>query len=85
MKYRYFIFTWKNKRTGVTRHNLVKVMTDVEDMGYVAKSATNIFCSTFGSLKYNDIIEIQEVDKENNPIGEPIKPMDKTSIVPYKR
>ena len=33
MKYRYFIFTWKNKRAGVTRHNLVKVMTDVEDIG----------------------------------------------------
>ena len=85
MKYRYFIFTWKNRRAGVTRHNLVKVMTDAEDIGYVAKSATNIFCSTFGSLKYNDIIEIQEVDKENNLIGEPIKPMDETSIVPYKR
>ena len=36
-------------------------------------------------LKYNDIIEIQEVDKENNSIGEPIKPIDETSIVPYKR
>lgn len=72
-------------RAGVVRHNLVKIKTDAEDIGYVAKSATEVFCSTFGSLKYNDIIEIQEVDEEKNPIGEPIKPLEETSIVPYKR
>ena len=50
-----------------------------------AKAAVGIFINSIGSLKKNEIIEIQEIDENNKPIGEVIKPMDNTSIIPTGR
>ena len=54
-------------------------------IGFDAKAAVGIFISSTGNLKKNEIIEIQEVDENNEPIGEVIKPMDNTSIIPTGR
>lgn len=82
---RYFRFHWyKNKNGAIDRHNLITVTEASGDIGRDAHAATNMFCYHFGNLKNNTIIEIQEVDKDNNEIGEPIVPDNDTSIVPTK-
>jgi len=63
----------------------VRVMVnakDDEDIGIVAHRATNNFTVTIGSLKWNEIICIQEEDEKGNPIGEKIVPDSDSSIVP---
>ena len=55
------------------------------NIGKDAKAALNILISNFKALKYSDVINIQEIDKEGNPIGEPIKPMEDTSMVPTSK
>jgi hypothetical protein len=43
-----------------------------------AQSALQVFMSANGNLKKNTVIHIQELDKEGNPVGEPIVPTDET-------
>lgn len=81
-----FMFTWyKNERYGspIERHNLIQV-TAGPDIGVSAKRATDVFCKTFGSLKYNTIVSIQEM-ADGKPVGEPIVPQEDTSIIPTKK
>ena len=81
-----FIFTWyKNEKYGnpIERHNLIQV-TAGPDIGTSAKKATDVFCQTFGSLKYNTIVSIQEM-ANGKPVGELIIPQEDTSIIPTKK
>ena len=55
------------------------------DIGLDAKAGVGIFISSTGNLKKNEIIELPQVDENNEPIGEVIKPMNSTSIVPTGR
>ena len=84
---RKFSFKWyKNEkfREPVERVNSITVTDASSDTGVAAKAAVNLFTKSFGSLKYNTIISIQEYD-ENGPVGEPIVPMEDTSIVPLSK
>ena len=85
---RHFLITYKeNKRNGLgmVMHRKISISKPAGDIGLDAKAAVGIFISSTGNLKKNEIIEIQEVDENNEPIGEVIKPMDSTSIVPTGR
>lgn len=79
-----FIFTYKEKTKykPLELHTKISLSKDVNDIGIDAKRALSIFTKEFGSLKKNEIISIQEIDLEGNPIGEPIKPIGETSILP---
>lgn len=81
----YFLFTWYKKKDKIERHNTISIYTDADDIGYKAKSAMNVFCNNYGSLKYNEVVSIQELDENKQPVGEPIVPMNDTQIVPYKK
>ena len=84
---RKFIFTWyENVKYGnpVERKNTISVINK-GDIGATAKAATEVFTRNFGSLKYNTIISIQEINENGNPVGEPITPVDDSSIVPTGR
>ena len=84
---RNFEFTWyeKNDRLKMKRHNKVQAaVVDTAEIG-AAKLATDIFCRTFGNLNKNEIVSIQQIDKNGNPIGEPIVPMEGSSIVPISK
>jgi hypothetical protein len=84
---RHFSFKWyKNEkyREPMERVNSVTVTEAPADTGLAAKAATNLFTKSFGSLKTNTIISIQEYN-ENGPIGEPIVPSDENDIVPVKK
>lgn len=70
---------------GISRSNVVSIPNPTGDIGRDAHSALNVFITTIGSLKKYDVLEIQELNDEGNPIGEPIKPMDDSSIVPYRK
>ena len=85
---RNFEFTWyeKNDRLKMERHNKVQAaVVDTAEIGTAAKLATDIFCRTFGNLNKNEIVSIQQIDKDGNPIGEPITPMGGSSIVPIAK
>lgn len=69
----------------VTRNTKIVISKSTGNIGIDAKAAVGIFINSIGSLKKNEIIEIQEIDENNKPIGEVIKPMDNTSIVPTGR
>ena len=84
---RTFIFSWyENTRYGppIERKNTVLV-PKTEDFGYDAKQATEIFCKTFGNLKKNTIISIQETNEKGEAVGEPIVPTEENSIIPTKK
>ena len=85
---RNFEFTWyeKNDRLKMERHNKIQAaVVDTAEIGIAAKLATDIFCRTFGNLNKNEIVSIQQIDKDGNPIGEPIVPMEGSSIVPIAK
>lgn len=84
---RSFMVNWKeNKKFAVERKTLVDVIRPTGDIGLDAKAALNIFCSTYGNLKKNEVISLQEVNANGDSIGEPIAPTaDENSIVPYKK
>ena len=84
---RNFIFTWYNNvKYGkpVERKNTISVINK-GDISATAKAATEVFTKSFGSLKYNTIVAIQEIDEKGNFVGEPIVPQDDTSIVPTRK
>ena len=85
---RHFLITYKeNKRDGleIVMHRKISISKPTGDIGLDAKAAVGVFINSTGSLKQNEIVEIQEVDENNEPIGEVIKPIDNTSIVPTGR
>ena len=84
---RTFIFNWyENTRYGspIERKNTVFV-AGTGDIGHDAKQATDVFCKSFGNLKKNTIVSIQEVNDKGESIGEPIIPTEENSIIPTKR
>lgn len=84
---RTFVFNWyENTRYGspMERKNTVLV-SKTGDLGYDAKQATEVFCKTFGNLKKNTIVSIQETNEKGEAVGEPIVPTEENSIVPTKR
>lgn len=86
---RKFVFTWQKVSKYDNEpicHNVVSVNHHPDaNIGIVAKNATDVFKSSFGNLKKNRIISIQEIDENGTPIGEAIIPDDDTSIVPTKK
>ena len=85
---RHFLITYKeNKRNGleIVMHRKISISKPTGDIGLDAKAAVGVFINSTGSLKKNEIVEIQEVDENNEPIGKVIKPRDNTSIVPTGR
>ena len=83
---RKFEITWfKNERNPIERKNLVTVTRPTGAIEKDAKTALGIFSSAFGNLKKNTIVSIIEIDKDGNQIGEPITPVDGSSIVPTGR
>lgn len=60
----------------------VTIPKSTGDTSIDAKNATELFIKTIGSLKKYDILSMQEVSESGDPIGEPIKPMADTAIVP---
>ena len=84
---RTFIFTWQEnkKYNSLERKNTIMVSNASEDIGLAAKAATEVFIKTFGNLKKNEIVNIQEIDKDGAFIGEPIVPEADSAIVPTGR
>ena len=82
---RYFIFEWGSTGSESRRYNKVTLSKPSGDIGHDAKAALNILCSRFGNLHKIEIHAIQEVDKENNPIGEVMKPTGESSVVPVSK
>lgn len=83
---RKFEITWfKNERNPIERKNLVTVTRPTGAIEKDAKAALGIFSSAFGNLKKNTIVSIIEIDKDGNQVGEPITPVDGSSIVPTGR
>lgn len=85
---RTFLITYKELKKyspDMELHSVVKISKATGDIGIDAKAALGVFINCTGSLKKNEIISIQELDENNKPIGEVIKPMDNTSIVPTGR
>ena len=81
-----FNFTWYAKQDKIERHT--KVQTNVADSAELsigAKGATDLLCRTLGNLNKNEIVSIQQIDKDGNPIGEPILPMEGSTIVPIAK
>lgn len=84
---RTFNFKWyENTRYGapIERTNSVMV-AGTGDIGRDAKTATDVFCKSFGNLKKNTIVSIQEVNDKGESIGEPIIPTEENSIIPTKK
>lgn len=78
-KERDFIITFEGK--GIERNVIVRVKNADADIGVAAQYALNSFISSFGSLKKNKIIKMQEIDPETKEnIGEPILPEENTYI-----
>lgn len=71
---RYFLITYKTIKDGNEHSLKVTVSRPTGDIGIDAKSALGLFIVARGSLKKNDIISIQEQDKEGKDIGLPILP-----------
>jgi hypothetical protein len=62
------ILWFKNEKYG----NPIERKTVIKSID--AKSALQVFMSANGNLKKNTIIHIQELDKNGEPVGEPIVP-----------
>ena len=72
-----FLFTWKSasKYDNIERHNIITIPYkdyEANQISYTASRAVTAFKQTFGNLKKNDIISIQEIDVAGMPVGEPI-------------
>lgn len=80
-----FRITYKSKSDDNIRNTIVGVSKESQNLGQDAKAALGIFISCVGSLRKYDILEIQELDKDKNPMGEPIKPMGDSVIIPTKK
>jgi hypothetical protein len=64
-----FDIEWKkNEKYG---NEVVRTNRIVADK---AQTAVSLFMQTFGNLKKNDIIQVQEIGINGEPVGEPIIP-----------
>lgn len=90
-KGRRFVITWyvtkeAKFRKPVERNNEIIIDKPSADAGMDAKLALNKFIRVFGGLNKNTIVQIQEYEQSEDglwyPTGEPIKPMDDSTIVP---
>lgn len=83
---RMYCITWYPTRDGdnMKRDTFIKLSKPTGQTNYDAKAALNIFISKFGNIKKNTIIKIIEMD-ENGQIGEPITPMEDSTIIPAGR
>lgn len=83
---RMYCITWYPTRDGdnMRRDTFIKLSKPTGQTNYDAKAALNIFISKFGNIKKNTIIKIIEMD-ENGQIGEPITPMEDSTIIPAGR
>lgn len=81
---RKFIICYKEKKkySNSERRNVVTLSNPTGDISIDAKAALGVFISSTGNLKRNEIISIQEIDENNNFIGEPIKPVGDNAIIP---
>lgn len=79
--FRTFLITFKTK-DGDERKRVVMVSNPSGDIGKDAKAALGIFIASTGTLKKNEIVSLQEIDKDNEPVGEPITPAQDSSVVP---
>lgn len=85
---RKFLFTYKPiSKYGLNseRGSFITLSKETGDLSRDAKAAMGIFIASTGTLKKNDIISIQEVDDNGKFIGEPITPVDGTSILPTRK
>ena len=85
---RKFSISWQEKQKfgeSSIRTSNITLSKPTGDIGYDAKAALNILCNRFGNLHKIEIYAIQEVDEENNPIGEVIKPIGESSVVPVSK
>lgn len=85
METRNFLITYKKINKYVEepeRQQKVLLSRANGDLSRDAKLALNIFMKNEGNLKKNEIISIQELDKNDNPIGEPITPTEDSAIIP---
>lgn len=79
--FRTFLITFKTK-DGNERKRVIMVSNPSGDIGKDAKAALGIFIASTGTLKKNEIVSLQEIDKDNKPVGEPITPAQDSSVVP---
>ena len=85
---RNYRFEWyKNEKYGkpLIRHTFIKVSPATGKVEKDRKRARELFCAEFGSLKYNTINKIQELDEEMNQIGEDIIPQEGSAIIPIAK
>lgn len=85
---RNFRITYKpvDRYSKATERNIViNVSKPTGDIGQDAHAALNLFVSSIGNLKKNDVIEIQEINAMGENIGEPIKPIGESSIIPTRK
>lgn len=85
---RKFSISWQEKQKfgkPSIRTTNITLSKPTGDIGYDAKAALNILCNHFGNLHKIEINAIQEIDEEDNPIGEPIKPIGESSVVPVSK
>ena len=85
---RKFSISWQEKQKfgeSSIRTSNITLSKPTGDIGYDAKAALNILCNHFGNLHKIEIHAIQEIDEEDNPIGEPIKPIGESSVVPVSK
>lgn len=86
---RNYIFEWYSTKESkykepIHRFNTVNLTSPSGETAVDAKSALNIFTSSFGNLKNITIVKIKEMD-ENGQIGEDITPSDENTIIPSGR
>ena len=82
---RHFLFYYTDLRSGMDLKRKVILSKSTGNISIDAKNALGVFINSTGTLKYINVNEIQELDKDGNAIGEPIKPMGDNAIVPTKR
>lgn len=85
---RKFLFTYKPiSKYGLNseQNRFVTLSKETGDLSKDAKAAMGIFIASTGTLKKNDIISIQEVDDNGKFVGEPITPVDGTSMLPVRK
>ena len=80
----YRIIWYKNEKYGepIRRTTFITVSPAIGKVEKDGKRAVELFITSFGGLKYNTIVKIQELDENMNQIGEDIIPQEGSAIVP---
>ena len=80
---RRFEIAWKDNINEFERKTKVVVSKSTENLGEDCLKAISIFQHIFG--KSTEILSLQELDENKNSIGEIIKPIGDSTIVPIKK